>query len=144
MEKYYYELQYFFSRYDLGSIGAVTREKLNTDDIDECILYLDSRFLIDDHYTNNIISIEEISKEEYTDRYSEEDEDEKEEYNDIQLARINTIRDAANVFINTLLKKPIKLNNVESEIVSSLIDHTIEGLRLKGYAPYYPDPLEDE
>lgn len=141
MEKYYYELQYFFSRSNFGSIGVATREKLNTDDIDECILYLDSRYLIDDYYTNNIISIKEISKEEYIDIYSKEDE--KNEYNDIQLARINEIRDAANVFINTLLYKPI-INNVESEIVWSLIDHTIEELRLNGYTPYYPDPLGDE
>lgn len=141
MEKYYYELQYFFSRSNFGSRGVVTREKLNTDDIDECILYLDSRYLIDDYYTNNIISIKEISKEEYIDIYSKEDE--KNEYNDIQLARINEIRDAANVFINTLLYKPI-INNVESEIVWSLIDHTIEELRLNGYTPYYPDPLGDE
>ena len=142
MEKYYYELQYFFSRSNFGSIGVATREKLNTDDIDECILYLDSRYLIDDYYTNNIISIKEISKEEYINIYYSE-EDEKNEYNDIQLARINEIRDAANVFINTLLYKPI-INNVESEIVWPLIDHTIEELRLNGYTPYYPDPLGDE
>lgn len=142
MEKYYYELQYFFSRSNFGSIGVATREKLDTDDIDECILYLDSRYLIDDYYTNNIISIKEISKEEYINIYYSE-EDEKNEYNDIQLARINEIRDAANVFINTLLYKPI-INNVESEIVWPLIDHTIEELRLNGYTPYYPDPLGDE
>lgn len=141
MEKYYYELQYFFSRSNFGSIGVATREKLDTDDIDECILYLDSRYLIGGYYTNNIISIKEISKEEYIDIYSKENE--KNEYNDIQLARINEIRDAANVFINTLLYKPI-INNVESEIVWSLIDHTIEELRLNGYTPYYPDPLGDE
>lgn len=140
MEKYYYELQYFFSRSNFGSIGVATREKLDTDDIDECILYLDSRYLIGDYYTNNIISIKEISKEEYIDIYSKENE--KNEYNDIQLDRINEIRDAANVFINTLLYKSI--NNVESEIVWSLIDHTIEELRLNGYTPYYPDPLWDE
>lgn len=140
MEKYYYELQYFFSRSNFGSIGVATREKLDTDDIDECILYLDSRYLIGDYYTNNIISIKEISKEEYIDIYSKENE--KNEYNDIQLDRINEIRDAANVFINTLLYKSI--NNVESEIVWSLIDHTIEELRLNGYTPYYPDPLGDE
>lgn len=141
MEKHYYDLQYFFSRSDFGSIVAVTREKLDTDDIDTCILYLDSRYLIDSYYADNIISIEEISKEEY-DRYSEEDANE--EYNDIQLARINVIHDAANTFINTLLNKPTALNIVESELVWSLIDHTIEELRLNGHAPYYPDPLGDK
>lgn len=141
MKKYYYELQYFFSRYESGSIGVATREKLDTDNVDECILYLDSRYLIDDYYTSNIISIKEISKEEYIDRYSEEDEN---EYNDIQLDRINVIHDAANAFINALLYKPVKLNNADSKIVQSLIDRTIEELRLNGYTPYYPDPLEDE
>ena len=65
MEKHYYDFGYFFGSKDSGSILIATDKELNVDDIDESVSYVFKQGLIDEEYIENIIYIEELSKEEY-------------------------------------------------------------------------------
>lgn len=65
MEKHYYDFGYFFGSKDSGSILIATDKELDVDDIDESVSYVFKQGLIDEEYIENIIYIEELSKEEY-------------------------------------------------------------------------------
>ena len=64
MGKYYYDFGYFFSRKDSGSIRVTTNEPLNTDNIDVCVEYAYENDLIEEDYIDNIIYVNELTKEE--------------------------------------------------------------------------------
>ena len=64
MGKYYYDFGYFFSRKDSGSSRVRTNEPLNTDDIDACVEYAYENNLIEEDYIDNIIYVNELTKEE--------------------------------------------------------------------------------
>lgn len=142
MKKYYYELQYFFSRSESGSIGVVTRDKLDTSDIDECILYLDSRYLLNPDYIENIISIEEISKDEYLDKYFIEEKSNK--YNQDQKDRIYEVHELADNFIDLLTQCIWTKDSNKEKYIQSIINYSIKELRNDDHLVYYPDPLGDE
>ena len=65
MEKHYYDFGYFFDRRCSGSILIAVDKELDEDDIDESVSYVFKQGLIDEEYIENIIYIEELSKEEY-------------------------------------------------------------------------------
>ena len=65
MDKHYYDFGYFFCSKDSGSILIAVDKELNEDDIDESVSYVFKQGLIDEEYIENIIYIEELSKEEY-------------------------------------------------------------------------------
>lgn len=69
-KKYYYYFEYFFSRKDSGSYVVITDDKLDTDDVDECVNYALDHVLLPDMYTDNILSIEEMTEDEI--KYYEE------------------------------------------------------------------------
>lgn len=64
MGKYYYDFGYFFNRKDSGSIRVTTNEPLNTNDIDACVEYAYENDLIEEDYIDNIIYVNELTKEE--------------------------------------------------------------------------------
>ena len=64
MGKYYYDFGYFFRRNDSGSIRVTTNEPLNADDIDACVKYAYENDLIEEDYIDNIIYVNELTKEE--------------------------------------------------------------------------------
>ena len=64
MGKYYYDFGYFFNRKDSGSIRVTTNEPLNADDIDACVKYTYENDLIEEDYIDNIIYVNELTKEE--------------------------------------------------------------------------------
>lgn len=65
--EHFYDLGYFFSRNDSGSIYRKVDKELDIDDIDESIAYLLEKGLLPKEYANNIIYIEELSQEEFQD-----------------------------------------------------------------------------
>lgn len=64
MGKYYYDFGYFFSRKNSGSIRVTTNEPLNVDDIDACVEYAYKNDLIEEEYIDNIIYVNNLTKEE--------------------------------------------------------------------------------
>ena len=64
MGKYYYDFGYFFSRKNRGSIRVTTNEPLNVDDIDACVEYAYKNDLIEEEYIDNIIYVNNLTKEE--------------------------------------------------------------------------------
>lgn len=140
MKKYYYKVNYFFTRLDFGSFGVTTNEELDTD-IDKAILYLESKYLISDCYSNNIIDIESVSKEEYEYLYGDDD---NKEFLEIQYDRIHEVSTEANKFIHFLLNKKLLSapSNYDVSLVQPIIDQAIYTLRQNGYTVYYPDPID--
>lgn len=139
MKKYYYKVNYFFSRLDSGSFRVITNEELDTD-IDKAILYLESKYLISDYYSNNIVDIESISKEEYEYLYGDDD---NKEFSEIQYNRIHEVSTEANKFIYFLLNKILVTpSNYDVSLVQPIIDQAIYTLRQNGYTVYYPDPID--
>ena len=64
MGKFYYDFGYFFSRKNSGSIRVTTNEPLNVDDIDACVEYAYKNDLIEEEYIDNIIYVNNLTKEE--------------------------------------------------------------------------------
>lgn len=64
MGKYYYDFGYFFSRKNSGSIRVTTNEPLNVDDVDACVEYAYKNDLIEEEYIDNIIYVNNLTKEE--------------------------------------------------------------------------------
>lgn len=60
--KHYYDFGYFFNRKDSGSIQITTTEKLDTNDIDECVNYALKNNMLEEDYADNIIYIEELTE----------------------------------------------------------------------------------
>lgn len=67
MEKHYYDFGYFFSSKDSGSLRVTTTEPLDENDIDSCVEYALENDLIESEYAENIIYVNELTREEAED-----------------------------------------------------------------------------
>ena len=65
MDKFYYDFGYFFDRKDSGSCRVTLNKKLeDVDDIDTCIEIALAEGALDEDYADNIVYVEELTKEE--------------------------------------------------------------------------------